>query len=120
MAVRLGSIKYGDVLKQICNLGTPHHSRLVPVCGAAQFAFESAVLRSKFIVASCLPDVGPCQRGDGGDDAEPADVGGDHAQHDHQQDRTSQQLVERGHSLVYHLFTLLPFELHPLGTSQGI
>ena len=92
----------------------------MPVGGAAQLALESAVLRAQVCIAASLPDVGRCQRDDDGDDAEPAQVGCDHAQHDHHQDGAAEQLVESVHSLVEHCICSLPFELHPLGTSQGI
>lgn len=76
----------------------------MPIGGAAQFSFEPAVFRTKLVVASCLPDVGRCEGGGDGDDAEPAEVGSDHAQHNHYQDGSTEQLVERVHSLVEHFF----------------
>ena len=90
----------------------------MPVGGAAQFSFEPAVLRTKLAVASCLPDVGHCQDGDDGDDAEPTEVGGDHAEHDHQQDRSAEQLVERVDTLIEHGL-LTSFQVASLGYFPG-
>lgn len=59
----------------------------MPIGGATQFALESAVLRTKLAVASCLPDVGCCQGGDDGDYAEPADVRSDEAEQDDDENR---------------------------------
>ncbi len=74
----------------------------MPVGGAAQFAFEPAVLRAQGSVATNQPGDHQPQHHVGGHHAKPAEVCGDHAEHDHQQDGAGEQLVERVDTLIEH------------------
>lgn len=69
---------------------------------AAKFTLESADLRAVLGMSAHQPHDGGHQPGDEADQAEPSQVCGDHAEHDHQQDGAGEQLVERVDTLIEH------------------